>query len=209
MGALTRGLRALGNTRGISIMEIIVVVAVFGVLAATLMPPVLRYFEDSKILRAQGDVKTIAGSILNLTRDIAHFPLYTDGTKTTGTPDIELLRGPGNDPVDSDDASKKWLTAADKIGELENHLIKNAPGGNKYPTTGRFHWKGPYLEKFTEDAWGNRYLVNIKNANPADGTPKVVWVISAGANGKLETDPNALADSGPVALGDDIALRLK
>ena len=156
MGALTRGLRALGNTRGISIMEIIVVVAVFGVLAATLMPPVLRYFEDSKILRAQGDVKTIAGSILNLTRDIAHFPLYTDGTKTTGTPDIELLRGPGNDPVDSDDASKKWLTAADKIGELENHLIKNAPGGNKYPTTGRFHWKGPYLEKFTEDAWGNR-----------------------------------------------------
>ena len=51
--------------------------------------------------------------------------------------------------------------------------------------------------------------MNIKKANPADGTPKVVWVISAGANGKLETDPNALADSGPVALGDDIALRLK
>lgn len=210
MGALTRGLRAIGNKRGFTMMEVIVVLAVIGVMAAVLTPMVMNYVEDAKVSRAQSDVKTIAGVILNLTRDVAHFPLYKDGTKTTGTPEIELLRGPGNDPVDSDDANKKWLTtAADKTGELENHLIKNAPGGNKYPTTGRFSWKGPYVEKITEDAWGNRYLVNIKNANPADGTPKVVWVISAGPNGKFETDPNSAADSGPNAGGDDIAIRIK
>lgn len=209
MGALTRGLRAIGNTRGMTMMEVIVVLAVIGVMAAVLTPMVMNYVEDSKVSRAQSDVKTIAGVILNLTRDVAHFPLYTDGTKTTGTPDVELLRGPGNNPVDSD-GNNKWLTtAADKVGELENHLIKNAPGGNKYPTTGRFHWKGPYLEKVTEDPWGNRYLVNIKNANPADSAPKVVYAISCGANGKCETDPNAAADSGPVAGGDDIAVRLK
>ena len=32
---------------------------------------------------------------------------------------------------------------------------------------------------------------------------------SAGPNGKIETDPTALADSGPIAGGDDIAIRLK
>lgn len=210
MGVLTRGLRAIGNNRGLTMMEVIVVLAVIGVLAATLTPMVINYVEDSKVSKVQSDVKTLAGTIMRLHRDLAHAPLFKDGTKTTGTPEIELLRGPGNDPVDSDDANKKWLTtAADKIGEIENHLIKNAPGGNKYPTVGRFPWKGPYLEKVTEDAWGNRYLVNIKNANPADGTPKVVWVISAGANGKLETDPNAATDSGPEAGGDDIAVRIK
>ena len=209
MGALTRGLRAIGNKRGFTMMEVIVVLAVIGVMAAVLTPMVMNYVEDSKVSKAQSDVKTIAGVILNLTRDVAHFPLYKDGTKTTGDPDFELLRGPGNDPVDNA-GNNKWLTSAQgKIAELEDHLIKNNPGGNKYPTTGRFHWKGPYLEKVTEDAWGNRYLVNIKNANPADSPAKVVYVISCGANGKCETDPNALADSGPVAGGDDIVIRIK
>jgi len=216
MGALTRGLRAIGNQRGFTMFEIITILAVIGVMAAVLTPMVMNYLEDSKVSKAQSDVKTIAGTILNLTRDVAHFPLYTDGTKTTGNPDIELLQGPGNDPVDF---STPWLPASNRF-PLENHLIKNCPGGatadatgtacgTKYPTIGRFHWKGPYVEKTTEDPWGNKYLVNIKNANPADSPSKVVYVISAGANGKLETDPNALADSGPVAGGDDIAIRIK
>ena len=209
MGALTRGLRAVGNQRGMTMMEVIVVLAVIGVMAAVLTPMVINYLEDSKVSKAQSDVKTIAGVILRLHKDIAHPPIYKDGTKTTGSSEIELLRGPGNNPTETD-GSNKWLTTAtDKIGELEDHLIKNAPGGNKYPTTGRFPWRGPYLEKVSEDPWGNRYLVNIKNANPADGTPKVVWVISAGANGKLETDPSSAADSGPNAGGDDIAIRIK
>jgi hypothetical protein len=51
--------------------------------------------------------------------------------------------------------------------------------------------------------------VNIKNADPLDSPAKVVWVLSAGPNGKIETDPNALADSGPAAGGDDIVVRIK
>jgi len=219
MRALSRGLRAIGTTRGISMMEVIVVLAVVGVLAATLTPMVLNYFEDSKIQRAISDVKTLGGVIVNLTRDVAHFPLYTDGIRTTGTPTIELLQGPGNDPQDHTDATKRWLTPALKF-PLENHLIKNCPAGatvdatgndcgTKYPSTGRFHWKGPYLEKITEDPWGNRYLVNIKNADPADPSPKTVYVISCGPNGKCETDPNAAYDAGTTAVGDDIAIKIK
>jgi hypothetical protein len=51
--------------------------------------------------------------------------------------------------------------------------------------------------------------VNIKNANPSDSSPKVVWVLSAGPNGTIETDPTSLSDSGPVPGGDDIVVRVK
>jgi prepilin-type N-terminal cleavage/methylation domain-containing protein len=199
-------IRRVKGERGLTLMEIIVVLAVIGVMAAVLSPMVLNYLDDAKKSKAESDVKTIGAVILRLTRDVVHFPFYKDGTKTTGDPDIELLRGAGNDPVDHDSA--KWL-ATTKVGELEDHLVKNNPGGTKYAIGGRFPWRGPYVEKISEDPWGNRYLVNIKNANPADNPAKVVWVISAGPNGKIETDPNSLADSGPAPGGDDIAVRIK
>ena len=206
MFAFIRRLPKIRGERGFTLMEIIVVLGVIGVMAAVLTPMVVNYLDDAKKSKAESDVKTIGAVILRLTRDTVHFPIYKDATKTTGDPDIELLRGSGNDPVDHD--TLKWLTTS-KVGELADHLIKNNPGGAKYATSGHFPWRGPYLEKIGEDPWGNRYLVNIKNANPADSTSKVVWVLSAGPNGKIETSPNALADSGPAPGGDDIAVRIK
>ena len=206
MSALIRRLPKVGGKQGFTLMEVIVVLGVIGILAAVLTPMILNYLEDTKKSKAESDVKTIAGVVLRLTRDVAHFPLFTDGTRTTGAPDIELLRGPGNDPIDHD--RKKWLSTS-KIGALEDHLVKNNPGSQKYATSGRFVWRGPYIEKISEDPWANRYLVNIKNANPADNPAKVVWALSAGPNGKIETDPDSNADSGPAPGGDDIAVRIK
>lgn len=223
-------------------MEVIVVLAVIGIMAALLTPMVMNYVEDSKLSAAQGDVSTIAASVLKLSRDVGHFPLYKDGTKTTGDPDFDLLVSGGNDPVDG---TGKWLTTGGggfpgggatggqfpgqgqgnqgqfpgqggrgsaKTDGLENHLVKNSPGGTtdkRYATAGPRAWRGPYLETVARDPWGNRYLVNIKNANPNDSSAKVVWVLSAGPNGRIETDPTALADAGPIVGGDDIAIRLK
>lgn len=206
MVTLLRKLRRTGGDRGFTMLEIIVILGVIAIMAAVLTPMILNYLDDAKVSKAQADVQAISGSVLKLTRDVAHFPIFKDGTKTTGDPDIELLQGPGNDPVDN--SSSPWLGTSKK-GDLGDHLVKNNPGSNKYPTTGRFTWKGPYLEKVSEDPWGNRYLVNIKNANPADSSPKTVWVISAGPNGKIETDPNSATDSGPTPGGDDIVIRIK
>lgn len=197
----------LGGERGFTMLEMIVVLAVIGIMAASLAPMVINYLEEAKVTKADSDVKAIAQNIVALTKDVRHFPLFKDGTVTAGVPDIELLRGPGVDPLDTA-SGDKWLTTT-KIDDLENHLVKNAPPTKKYNTTGRMAWKGPYLEKLTEDPWGNRYLVNIKNADPSSLPSKVVWVLSAGPNGTIETNPNPLADSGPVAGGDDIVVRVK
>ena len=213
MLSLTRRLAKIRGEHGFTMMEIIVVLAVVGVMAAVLSPMILNYVDDARKAKAERDVKVLAGLIVQLTRDTQHFPMYFDGTKTTGTPDIELLFGPGNDPVDNSTSGQAWLGTTKK-DDLANHLIINKPGGasntNKYSTTGRFSWKGPYLDQLTVDPWGNRYLVNIKNGNPGDAAPgKVIWVLSGGPNGKIETDPTAPSDSGPVPGGDDVAVRVR
>ncbi len=194
--------------RGFTMLEIIVILAVIAIMAAVLSPMVLNYIDDAKMAKAEGDVRTLGQVVLTLTKDVQHFPMYTDGTVTTGDPTVELLRGPGNTPTDSTASGQQWLTTT-KLGELENHLVKNNPGTAKYGTIGHFVWKGPYLEKVNEDPWGNRYLINIKNGNPGDPDKKVIWVLSAGPNGKIETNPNALTDSGPAAGGDDVAIRIR
>ena len=191
--------------RGISLIEIIVVLGVVATLSAVVIPITLNYVEDAKKVRAESEVKSIGSMILRLTRDVAHFPLFKDGTKTAGDTDFDILQGPGNPPLDHD--TDKWLTTS-KIGELEDHLVKNNPGTKKYASDGRFAWRG-YLDRVPEDPWGNRYLVNIKNANPAENPAKVVYALSAGPNGKIETKPNELADSGPTPGGDDIVARIK
>lgn len=216
MGALIRRLTTIRGARGFTLMEVIITLGVVAIMAAVLSPMILNYLEDAKKSKAEADVKAISGTILKLTRDVAHFPLYTDGTKTTGTPAIEILYGPGNNPVES--TTPAWGLSATPAGKdlLENHLVKNNPAGTTsgtpatpYLTTGRFPWRGPYIESITPDPWGNRYVVNIKNADPADPSPKVVWALSAGPDGKIDTKPDALTDSGPPPGNDDIAIRIK
>ena len=209
--------------RGFTLMEIVVVLAVVALLAAILTPMVLTYLEDAKRSKAEGDTQQIGAAIAKLTKDVDHFPAYTNGTQTAGAATILLLCGPGNLPTKATGVTG-WdgipttsaacgSDGAAKVDELVNHLVKNAPAptGTPYATGARGRvWRGPYLEKIGEDAWGNAYVVNIKNA-PADSAvaAKVVWVLSAGPDGQINTNGDALADSGPAVGGDDIAVRVK
>lgn len=186
--------------------KVVLSVLAFIGLTVFVAPAILEHVEEAKKSQAEAEVKAIREQMLRFASDVGHFPLYKDGTKNTGEPDIELLWGPGNNPGDT---TAKWL-ATTKVGELEDHLVRNTPGSAPYPTGGHyFKWRGPYSGKVTEDPWGNRYLVNIKNAAPADPATKVVWVLSAGPNGKIETEPNASANSVSTPGGDDIAVRIK
>lgn len=219
--------RAQAGEHGFTLMEIVVVLGVVALLAAILTPMLLTYLEDAKRSKAEGDAQRIAAAIVQLAKDVDHFPAYTDGKKTAGAANINLLCGPGNLPTLGTSGSPPvaitgWsgistsapCATTGTTDKLENHLVVNRPGGSTTAPYATGHqgrvWRGPYLEKIGEDSWGNSYVVNIKNA-PADSAvaAKVVWVLSAGADGTINTNGDDLADSGPVVGGDDIAVRLK
>jgi len=211
--------------RGFSLMEIVVVLAVIGLLAGALMPMVLGYLEDAKRSKADAEVRATAAALASLTKDLRHFPAYT-GENNSGPAEIELLCSAGSLPGLGKDNNGNdigdWpsfnpgdnCAAADKVDTLENILVRNTPvAGDPFNTTKRDkgQWKGPYGERFNmADPWERAYVVNIKNGAVPGNLDKVIWVLSAGPDGLIDTPSNSLRTAGDLVPGnDDIAVRIK
>lgn len=213
------------NQRGFTLLEIIVVLAVLGALAAVLSPVVFRYIDDANRSRAQADVRVIATAIHQMYTDTGRYPYFVDGTRSTrnhGPTDALFLTS--NDACNANPAPTggcdttrptvgggtgwpdltAWRTQA-----LTSQLIENDPG---YVTTGTTAWRGPYLQRVPPlDPWGHSYLVNIINANPATPTSWVV-AVSAGPDGILQTmhsGTGAGLTENPMVGGDDVIARVK
>ncbi|MBI3400883.1 MAG: prepilin-type N-terminal cleavage/methylation domain-containing protein [Acidobacteria bacterium] len=217
--------------KGFTLLEIIVVLAVIGALAAMLAPVVFRYIDDAKRTQAQSDVNTIASAIQQMYKDTGRWAFYNNGTGklpyTSGT-DASLLTSNGactgasaagtcdtTVPVDTSTGST-WALASGKADSLADQLILNTPftgaTGTAYSASGGRAWRGPYLDRIPAlDPWARSYLVSIGNADPTtEGTnQKWVIVISAGPNGNLETLANTAGTANPVVAGDDLIARVK
>ncbi len=205
---LTRG-------AGFTLIEIVVVLAVIGVLVAIITPLLWRYIEDAKIHRAQSDCKVLAQSILNFNEDTGVFPIYSF---TSGFADplkndnaiINVLYTDGNEAGTSGTGTGDWLTG--NRDHLRNHLERGVtPLGGSYSTTPRtFAWRGPYRTDFMPDPWNNRYYVNATYLKPGSAN-NAVWVLSAGPNGVIETPftQSATGATTPTLGGDDIGYRIK
>src|SRR5437773_8445555 len=72
--------KTVRNQKGFTLLEIIVVLAVLGALAAMLTPVVFRYIDDANLTRAQGDTQTIAAAIQQMYKDTGRWPFYKVGT---------------------------------------------------------------------------------------------------------------------------------
>ncbi len=190
------------DARGFTLMEIIVILGVVAILAAVLAPMVVRYLEDANKAKAESDVRQIAAAILKFSRDTGRFPYYQSGGATGTTPDFEVLKGPGTYPALG---TSNWPqdTSAD-VDTLDNQLQRNGPA---YVTTGRFAWRGPYLDALSEDPWGRSYLANVGKLQP--GQNSQVWVISAGPNGVVDTPFATSSTAGAALSGDDIGARIQ
>lgn len=201
------------NNRGFSLIEIVVGVAIIALLAAVLVPYVGRYLEDARITRAKSDTSSIAATVATFNRDMALYPVFTDGTKLDKAQEtlVALYTKEGEDPTVA--TGKVWETDAEATGinydTLENQLINNTPIGstNAYPTSGKTYvWKGPYTAEFKPDPWGNKYLVAVKGLQ--SGNAGRAYVISAGPNRQLETSRDQTTGDVTVG-GDDIVTKLK
>lgn len=203
---------------GFTLIELVVVLAVIALLAATLTPLVTRYIQDARIARAQDEVKVIGAAMQKFEQDLGRFPFFSNGAGTLreADQDVVVLQGPGDMPTE--DTASNWTSstvtgckAASCVrDELADQLIKNAP---TYPTTrseGKpFVWRGPFLDKLETDPWGNKYLVNIQNAR--SDKEFAAFILSAGANGKVETafEPTGGRTINLTPGGDDIIYRIR
>lgn len=187
------------RSKGFTLIEIIVILAVISILVAILTPTVLKYIDEARDDRAREDVKSISAMLNDLIKDTGQFP----GNKldTTGTANT-FLCGPGNVGL----SGQVWGTT-DTCEDLVNHLVTNSPGttatSDDYPSgSGRFRWKGPYLTNLAEDPWGNAYQINASTL--VGGNTSVTWVISAGPDASFQTSTSSTSLS-----GDDVGVRIK
>lgn len=185
------------RSRGFTLIEIIVILAVISILVAILTPTVLKYIDEAREDRAKEDVKSISAMLNDLIKDTGQYP----GNKLESG--NTFLCGPGNVGLTG---GQTWGTST-TCEDLANHLVTNSPGtsatSDDYPSgSGKFRWKGPYITNLSEDPWGNAYQVNADDLKGGNTDP--VWVISAGPDATFQTATTATTLS-----SDDIGVRIK
>jgi type II secretion system protein G len=192
------------RTKGFTLMEMAIVLAIISTLAAVLTPVVLNYVDQARTARATADVKTIADAIRLYQRDTARFPIYANATQAAAdTPAATELVGPGSIPTPSGNWSTNFTTNTDLTLSLNQNLLGLATSAQ----VGKVAYRGPYIGSLDSDPWGNRYVVTATNLKVA--STNWAFVISAGPNGVLDTNPSQSNSSAFVVSGDDLVAIIK
>ena len=189
---------------GLTLIELIVVLAALAIIVAILIPTVISLPEQAEELRAKNDARAIGEAIQNLHKDLAKWPVYASSPLTPANATLQRLISAGNAPgVSGAPGTADWVDAAN-TDDIDDHLATNRlSDASQYPVTGEFAWRGSYLAEAPEDPWGNRFIVNVRWLQPG-ASPNVVWVLSAGPNKIIET-----TFAQPSLAGDDIGFRLR
>jgi len=187
----------LRNKKGFTLIEVVVILAVIGILAAVLTPMLISYIDDARQTRAESDVKAIGTAICAFNKDLRKWPIWSSGTAT-----YDVLYSDDGDHATV--ASGKTFNTSTNGDTLEDQLITNGPG---YSTSGKRKWRGPYLESINADPWGNKYYVNVKYLKPGH-SGYAVFVLSAGPDGEIDTDDEQTVTEFSVG-DDDIVYRIK
>ena len=128
-----------GRNRGFTLTELLVVVVILGVLAATIIPQFMGATQKAKVARAQSDVAQLQTAVERFYLNMDRYPTTEEGLKV-------LVEPPSGE-------EKKWQNPY--IKKLEND-----PWGNPYqyrrPST---HGKGQF------DLWSR----GADNADGGDG----------------------------------------
>jgi hypothetical protein len=180
--------------RGYSVTEVTTILTALTLLSGVAAPAVTTYLEDAQLVRARGDVRTIAISLVRLMNDVGPERSRDDGWAT-----YDLLVGAGLTPTTDGASSRGWGTIGATVGRLDDHLIVNTPDYPVRQPRTQFGWRGAYLQDpVGADPWGHRYAVNVA-AMKSRGFDTVV--LSAGPDGVVAS---AFERDGLPTMDDDI-----
>ena len=207
-------MKFLKASKGFTLIEVIVVVAIIALLAAILSPMIAKYISDAKISKARADVNTIAAAIGDFYKDTGRWPTANNYRGTNGIsrrdPGVFILASlEGRNARGHSASTSQWI---DWFGRpdpnfirgdtFRNQFVLNEPGDNNNPgypvkigaepglsLTDMQGWNGPYVKTVPADPWGNRYYCNVVSLYFGVGAYiyDQCWVISAGPNGIIET----------------------
>ena len=177
--------RFLKNARGLSLVEVTIMLLVLMLLTGVLAPSIWDFVIDAKLVKVKEDCEAIGISVARLTRDIGPCLKFNGTQKCTVENRVDLLYSDGPDVTD-DDLSGDGSTYFDSPGNIALHLnwrkddargdsmehqfVVNDPHYLTPAALGTFTavgpqfglgWHGAYLSSpIGPDPWGRRYLVN-------------------------------------------------
>ena len=193
--------RCLRGKNGISLIEVVIILAVAAILAGALTPTLLTSFRKAKLRQAQTATCTIKDAILAFRLDVTTDGFVQDATLPPASQlPVELAIGDGDIPELGPDGSAEWVRPVNflEVDLLGYHIVSNKPGNDSLHAYGS--WGGAYITApIRPDPWGNRYMVNTVYLQ--SGATYDTVVLSAGSDEEVDS---LWSQDGFVAGDDDI-----
>jgi len=161
------------NPRGFTVIEVLVVIAVIGILVASVLPTLRDSVSQSEVAKAQSEVVQLRKAVKRLAIDTGAYP------KGCGT--VETKTSPETQDETTD------------LSELVAGLTERPTGAGtncSWADDDTDAWAGPYMEMVPQDPWGNNYIFDPNypdQSNTSFSVPRGIVVYSKGEDGTKET----------------------
>ncbi len=118
------------NNSGFTILELIVNVAIIGILTAIAVPAYTTFRDKARVAQARSDLHNIQLAMELLANDTSQWP--------------------GHQPV-----GKTNTAANNEIWDLSDEIAGLVDTDGNFP-----NWKGPYMKSVPKDPWGMNYFLD-------------------------------------------------